>query len=116
MRIKRTLMLVVLALIVVGIPVALFAIHTYYLPLDLLIRRGAGAAGSARADSKPAPGRTLEKRTVMERIQAAIQKAKEQRASGAAPAPRRGRASPGRRRGRRGRSGPSSRPSRPIRR
>ena len=45
MRIKRTLMLVVLALIVVGIPVALFAIHTYYLPLDLLIRRAAGAAG-----------------------------------------------------------------------
>ena len=45
LALKRTLMLVVLALIVVGIPLALFAVHTYYLPLDLLIRRGAGAVG-----------------------------------------------------------------------
>jgi uncharacterized protein involved in exopolysaccharide biosynthesis len=44
-RVKRTLMLVVLALIVVGIPMALFVIHTYYMPLDLLMRRAAGAAG-----------------------------------------------------------------------
>jgi uncharacterized protein involved in exopolysaccharide biosynthesis len=47
LALKRTLMLVVLALIVVGIPLALFAVHTYYLPLDLLIRRGAGAVGLA---------------------------------------------------------------------
>jgi succinoglycan biosynthesis transport protein ExoP len=45
LALKRTAMLVVLALIVVGIPLALFAVHTYYLPLDLLIRRGAGAVG-----------------------------------------------------------------------
>jgi uncharacterized protein involved in exopolysaccharide biosynthesis len=45
LALKRTAMLVVLALIVVGIPLALFAMHTYYLPLDLLIRRGAGAVG-----------------------------------------------------------------------
>jgi len=44
-RLKRTLMLVVLALIVAGIPMALLAIHTYYLPLDLLMRQAAGAAG-----------------------------------------------------------------------
>jgi uncharacterized protein involved in exopolysaccharide biosynthesis len=44
-RVKRSLMLGVLALIVVGIPLALFAIHTYYLPLDLLMRRAAGAVG-----------------------------------------------------------------------
>jgi uncharacterized protein involved in exopolysaccharide biosynthesis len=44
-RVKRTLMLVVLALIVVGIPMALFVIHTYYLPLDLLMRRAASAVG-----------------------------------------------------------------------
>ena len=44
-RIKRTIMLVVLALIVVGIPLALLAVHTYYMPLDLLIRRAAGAVG-----------------------------------------------------------------------
>jgi polysaccharide chain length determinant protein (PEP-CTERM system associated) len=45
LALKRTAMLLVLALIVVGIPLALFAVHTYYLPLDLLIRRGAGAVG-----------------------------------------------------------------------
>lgn len=45
LALKRTAMLVVLALIVVGIPLALFAVHTYYLPLDLLIRRGASAVG-----------------------------------------------------------------------
>lgn len=44
-RIKRAIMLVVLALIVIGIPLALLAIHTYYMPLDLLIRRAAGAVG-----------------------------------------------------------------------
>jgi hypothetical protein len=36
---------VVLALIVVGIPMALFVIHTYYLPLDLLMRRAGAAVG-----------------------------------------------------------------------
>lgn len=44
-RVKRTIMLVVLALIVVGIPVALFAVHTYYLPLDLLMRQATDAIG-----------------------------------------------------------------------
>ena len=38
-------MLVTLALIVVGIPVALMVIHTYYLPLDLLLRRAGAAVG-----------------------------------------------------------------------
>lgn len=45
MRVKRSLMTVVLALILVGIPVALIVIHTYYLPLDLLIRRAGAAVG-----------------------------------------------------------------------
>ncbi len=45
LRVKRTLMLVALALIVVGIPIALFVIHTYYLPLDLLLRRAAASVG-----------------------------------------------------------------------
>ena len=45
LRVKRTLMLVTLALIVVGIPIALFVIHTYYLPLDLLLRRAAASVG-----------------------------------------------------------------------
>ncbi len=44
-RLKRAAMLGVLALIVVGIPVALFAVHTYYLPLDLLLRQLAGRVG-----------------------------------------------------------------------
>jgi hypothetical protein len=39
----------VLALIVVGIPLALFALHTYYLPLDLLVRRFMEATGLADA-------------------------------------------------------------------
>jgi polysaccharide chain length determinant protein (PEP-CTERM system associated) len=45
LAVKRTAMLAVLAAIVVGIPLALFAIHTYYLPLDLLMRRALGAVG-----------------------------------------------------------------------
>jgi polysaccharide chain length determinant protein (PEP-CTERM system associated) len=45
LRIKRTIMLIVLALIVVGIPMVLFAIHTYYLPLDLLMRQAADKIG-----------------------------------------------------------------------
>ena len=36
-RRKRTLILAVLALIVIGIPLALFAVDTYYLPLDELL-------------------------------------------------------------------------------
>ena len=44
-RVKRALMLTVLALILIGIPVALFAIHSYYLPLDLLFRQMAGMVG-----------------------------------------------------------------------
>ena len=36
-RRKRTLILAILALIVIGIPLALFAIDTYYMPLDELI-------------------------------------------------------------------------------
>ena len=43
--IKRAAMLVVLALIVVGIPAVLLVIHTYYLPLDLLLRRAGAAVG-----------------------------------------------------------------------
>lgn len=45
LRVKRAVMLAALGLILVGIPVALFLVHTYYLPLDLLIRRAAGAVG-----------------------------------------------------------------------
>jgi uncharacterized protein involved in exopolysaccharide biosynthesis len=45
LALKRTVMLGVLAAIVVGIPLALFAIHNYYLPLDLLMRRALGAVG-----------------------------------------------------------------------
>jgi polysaccharide biosynthesis transport protein len=44
-RVKRALMLAVLALIAIGIPAALIAVHTFYLPLDLLIRQLAGKVG-----------------------------------------------------------------------
>jgi polysaccharide biosynthesis transport protein len=44
-RWKRAAILGALALIVVGIPAALFAVHTYYLPLDLLLRQGLAAIG-----------------------------------------------------------------------
>jgi polysaccharide biosynthesis transport protein len=39
MRWKRGVLVAVLLLIAVAIPAGLFAIHTYYLPLDLLIRQ-----------------------------------------------------------------------------
>jgi polysaccharide biosynthesis transport protein len=42
---KRTIVGGVLALIFVGIPAGLFALHTYYLPLDLMLRRLLEKAG-----------------------------------------------------------------------
>ena len=114
-RRKRTRSLAVLALIAVVIPAALFAIHTYYMPLDQLL----AASWLARASpprTRPAgfeytcPARRRQrKRRRMERIQAAIQKAKEQRGDVARAAPggrrRSAAARPAARRGRRRRPG-----------
>jgi polysaccharide biosynthesis transport protein len=44
-RWKRGVIGAVLALIVVGIPALLFAVHTYYLPIDLLMRQMLGRIG-----------------------------------------------------------------------
>jgi polysaccharide biosynthesis transport protein len=44
-RWKRSVIGGVLALIVIGIPALLFAIHTYYLPIDLLMRQMLGRIG-----------------------------------------------------------------------
>jgi polysaccharide chain length determinant protein (PEP-CTERM system associated) len=45
MRWKRGVVGAVLALVVVGIPAALFALHTFYLPLDLILRNLASRLG-----------------------------------------------------------------------
>ena len=44
---KRTIVLGVLALIAIAIPALLFALHTYYLPMDLLLRNLADKIGLA---------------------------------------------------------------------
>ncbi len=44
---KRTVVLGVLALIAIAIPALLFALHTYYLPMDLLLRNLADKIGLA---------------------------------------------------------------------
>ena len=46
-RRKRAVVLGVLALIAIAIPAALFALHTYYLPMDLLLRNLADRIGLA---------------------------------------------------------------------
>jgi polysaccharide biosynthesis transport protein len=45
MRWKRGVVGTILALVVVGIPAALFALHTFYLPLDLMLRNLASKLG-----------------------------------------------------------------------
>jgi len=47
MRWKRSVLLTTLVLIAVAIPTALFLIHTYYLPLDLVLRRVLDTLGLA---------------------------------------------------------------------
>ena len=47
MRWKRSVLLTTLILIAVAIPTALFLIHTYYLPLDLVLRRVLDTLGLA---------------------------------------------------------------------
>ena len=54
MRRKRAIIAAALAVIVVGIPAALFAIHTYYMPIDLLVDDGLAKVGIA-AEDPPLP-------------------------------------------------------------
>ena len=53
-RRKRAIIAAALAVIVVGIPAALFAIHTYYMPIDLLVDDGLAKVGIA-AEDPPLP-------------------------------------------------------------
>lgn len=50
---RRTIILSVLSALLIGIPLALWALHTYYLPLDLLIENMLGRFGLAGGDLPP---------------------------------------------------------------
>lgn len=52
-RRKRAIVAAALAVIVVGIPAALFTIHTYYMPIDLLVDDGLAKVGIAAEDPPP---------------------------------------------------------------
>ena len=42
---KGAVMLTVVTVVVVGVPAALFMVHTYYLPLDLIADKALGKLG-----------------------------------------------------------------------